>query len=57
MGNLVQINSGGSPGSGVGSNPEKPDAAKEAQITPPQRPVPDNVAVTGFGPDWGGESP
>jgi type VI secretion system secreted protein VgrG len=54
-GDLVKINSGGSAGSGAGSHPEKPDAAKEAKITPPQRPVPDNVANTGFGPDWGGE--
>ncbi len=47
-GSMVLINSGGSPGSGAGSNPASPDAAKEAVVPEPPRPVPDNVAVTGL---------
>ena len=47
-GTKVWINSGGSPGSGAGSHPEEPDAAKEAVIEEPQKPEPDNIFVTGF---------
>jgi type VI secretion system secreted protein VgrG len=47
-GTMVLINSGGSAGSGAGSNPTSPDAAKEAVVPQPPRPVPDNVAITGL---------
>jgi type VI secretion system secreted protein VgrG len=47
-GNLVKINSGGSPGAGDGSSPDEPEAAIEAEIEPPVPPIPDNVAITGF---------
>ncbi|MDI3290303.1 type VI secretion system tip protein TssI/VgrG [Polyangium sp. 15x6] len=47
-GNIVNINSGGSPGSGSGAKPEKPAEAVEAVIEAPEKPVPDNVAVTGL---------
>ncbi|KYF94236.1 type IV secretion protein Rhs [Sorangium cellulosum] len=48
-GNLVKINSGGSPGSGSGASPEEPAEAVEAMIEAPDRPVPDNVGITGLG--------
>jgi type VI secretion system secreted protein VgrG len=47
-GHKVFINSGGSPGDGRGSHPVAPDAAAEASVTEPERPVPDNVAITGL---------
>jgi type VI secretion system secreted protein VgrG len=47
-GKIVLINSGGSPGSGQGSHPVSPDAAKNAEVPEPPRPVPDNVAITGL---------
>ncbi|MDC0740684.1 type VI secretion system Vgr family protein [Polyangium mundeleinium] len=47
-GNIVNINSGGSPGSGSGAKPEEPAEAVEAVIEAPEKPVPDNVAVTGL---------
>lgn len=47
-GNLVKINSGGSPGAGAGSHPEAPEQAAEAEVEPPRAPEPDNVAVTGL---------
>ncbi|AGP42302.1 hypothetical protein SCE1572_52070 [Sorangium cellulosum So0157-2] len=48
-GNLVKINSGGSPGSGSGASPEEPAEAVEAVIEAPERPVPDNLGITGLG--------
>ncbi len=47
-GNLVKINSGGSAGKGSGSKPEEADEALEAKIEMPEKPVPDNVAITGL---------
>ena len=47
-GTMVRINSGGTAGSGAGSNPEAPDEALEASVVEPEKPVPDNVAVTGL---------
>jgi type VI secretion system secreted protein VgrG len=47
-GNLVKINSGGSPGSGSGSSPVEPEDAVDAVVVEPEKPVPDNVAKTGL---------
>jgi type VI secretion system secreted protein VgrG len=47
-GSQVLINSGGAPGSGSGSHPEKPDEAVEAVIEEPVKPPVDNVAITGL---------
>lgn len=47
-GNLVKINSGGSAGKGSGSKPEDPVEVIEAVITEPEKPEPDNVAITGL---------
>jgi len=47
-GTVVKINSGGSAGSGSGASPEDPAEAVEAVIEAPEKPVPDNVAITGF---------
>jgi type VI secretion system secreted protein VgrG len=47
-GTLVRINSGGSAGSGAGSNPTAPEEAKLAEVEPPTPPEPDNVAITGL---------
>ncbi|AKT42887.1 type VI secretion system Vgr family protein [Chondromyces crocatus] len=47
-GTKVRINSGGSAGSGSGASPEAPEEAIEAEIEAPQKPVPENVAVTGI---------
>ena len=47
-GNLVKINSGGMAGSGSGSSPVEPDEAIDAEVVEPEKPVPDNVAKTGF---------
>ncbi len=47
-GTNVLINSGGSPGSGSGSHPEKPDEAAVAVIEAPIAPGVDNVAITGL---------
>ena len=47
-GTMVNINSGGSAGSGAGSSPEAPDEAIEAVVIEPVKPLPDNVAKTGF---------
>ena len=47
-GTMVRINSGGSAGSGAGSSPEAPEEALEAVVEVPEKPVPDNVAVTGL---------
>ncbi len=47
-GNKVDINSGGSPGSGSGSSPEAPDEAVEAVVIAPEKPIPDNVAKSGL---------
>jgi type VI secretion system secreted protein VgrG len=47
-GNVVKINSGGSAGSGSGASPEDPAEAVEAVIEAPEKPVPDNVAITGL---------
>ena len=46
-GTLVRINSGGSAGSGSGSSPEAPDEAIEAVVDEPEKPIPENVAITG----------
>ena len=35
MGTLVNINSGGAPGSGTGANPQSPDKPKDAKPTEP----------------------
>jgi type VI secretion system secreted protein VgrG len=48
QGTIVNINSGGSPGSGGGSNPTLPEKAKEAQVTPPPDPEMDDVRKTGI---------
>ena len=48
-GNVVKINSGGSPGEGSGANPAAPAAALVAEVTPPTPPVPDDVSRTGLG--------
>ncbi len=45
---IVNINSGGTPGSGSGASPEEPAEAVEAVIEVPEKPVPDNVAITGL---------
>jgi type VI secretion system secreted protein VgrG len=42
-GGHVLINSGGSAGSGAGSHPKAPDAAKEAVVPEPERPVPIDI--------------
>ena len=47
-GNLVKINSGGSPGKGSGASPEEPAEVVEAVIEEPEKPEPDNVAITGL---------
>lgn len=47
-GNLVKINSGGSPGAGQGSAPVAPDEANEAEILPPPPPKPEDVLFTGI---------
>ncbi|MEZ4312885.1 MAG: type VI secretion system tip protein TssI/VgrG [Polyangiaceae bacterium] len=47
-GTLVNINSGGSPGSGGGSSPAAPEQAKEAQVTPPPDPEMDDIRKTGI---------
>ena len=47
-GTIVNINSGGSPGSGGGSNPTLPEKAKEAQVTPPPDPEMDDLRKTGI---------
>ncbi len=48
MGKMVKINSGGSAGSGSGSNPMEPDDAIDAEVVVPEKPAPDNVGLTGF---------
>jgi type VI secretion system secreted protein VgrG len=48
-GTLVNINSGGSPGTGTGSSPVLPEEAKEAKIDPPQAPNMDDLHKTGIG--------
>ena len=48
QGDLVKINSGGSAGSGAGSQPEAPEEAKEAVVVEPVKPEPENVALTGI---------
>lgn len=48
-GSLIRINSGGSPGSGAGSNPEAPEDAKEAEFELPAAPSMDDVSITGIG--------
>ncbi len=47
-GKLVKINSGGSPGSGSGANPELPEEPIEATVGEPDRPQLDDVAKTGL---------
>jgi type VI secretion system secreted protein VgrG len=47
-GTMVKINSGGSAGSGSGSNPDEPDDAVEAIIVEPPKPPFDNVGKTGL---------
>lgn len=47
-GNIVKINSGGSAGKGSGASPEEPADALEAKIEAPEKPEPDNVAITGL---------
>ena len=48
-GKQVKINSGGSPGSGMGAMPIPPDDAEEAVIVPPVQPTPDDVRTSGLG--------
>ncbi|MBK8258931.1 MAG: type VI secretion system tip protein VgrG [Polyangiaceae bacterium] len=48
VGNLVRINSGGSPADGSGSAPTPPLPAAEAQPADPPRPVMDDVSKTGI---------
>jgi type VI secretion system secreted protein VgrG len=47
-GTMVKINSGGSAGSGKGSSPEDPEEAEEAVVEEPEKPVPDNVLISGL---------
>jgi type VI secretion system secreted protein VgrG len=46
-GTRVLINSGGSDGAGAGSSPDAPAEAIEAVIEIPEKPVPENIQVTG----------
>jgi len=48
-GNVVLINSGGSPGSGSGAHPVAPDEAVLAVVEEPPRPVPIDLRVEGIG--------
>lgn len=48
-GNLVKINSGGSPGSGDGSKPSAPQMAKEAEVPEPAIPEPEDLNKTTIG--------
>jgi type VI secretion system secreted protein VgrG len=47
-GNLVKINSGGSAGSGSGASPVAPEDPKEAKITEPPAPTPDDIFKSGL---------
>jgi len=47
-GTVVKINSGGSAGSGSGTHPEEPVEAIEAEVIEPEKPIPDNVAISGL---------
>jgi type VI secretion system secreted protein VgrG len=49
VGDLIRINSGGSPADGSGSSPKAPAAASEAQPPDPLKPVMDDVSKTGIG--------
>jgi type VI secretion system secreted protein VgrG len=48
VGDLVRINSGGSPADGSGSNPAAPDPASQANPPDPPVPVMDDVSKTGI---------
>lgn len=48
QGTLVRINSGGAAGSGQGSSPVSPTDATAAEITPPEKPIMDDVSETGI---------
>jgi hypothetical protein len=45
----VKINSGGSAGSGVESQPEAPDDAREAEVHAPEAPKPEDTGLAGAG--------
>jgi type VI secretion system secreted protein VgrG len=46
---LVDINSGGSPGSAQGGSPREPQQAQAAAVAAPEAPPTDDVSVTGLG--------
>jgi len=48
-GKVVNINSGGVAGSGSGVQATLPREAEEAAVAEPERPVPDDISVTGLG--------